>query len=106
MVIALDTTLTEELKFEGYARDIIRQIQDMRKEADYQVTDRISLHISGTKDDTTGMIHDTVMHILEGFASMIEVETLSTLRELLINPDLEKMISLEEVGTIRIQIER
>ena len=47
MVVALDTTITEELKLEGYARDIIRLIQDMRKEADYQVMDRVSLHIYG-----------------------------------------------------------
>lgn len=48
MVIALDTAITESLRLEGYARDIIRAIQDMRKEAEYQVTDRISLHIFHT----------------------------------------------------------
>ena len=47
MVISMDTTITEMLALEGYARDIIRAIQDMRKEANYQVTDRISLHIYG-----------------------------------------------------------
>ena len=47
MVISLETTITESLRLEGYARDIIRLIQDMRKEADYQVMDRVSLHIYG-----------------------------------------------------------
>ncbi|MFZ2256066.1 MAG: DUF5915 domain-containing protein [Patescibacteria group bacterium] len=47
MVISLDTSITESLRLEGYARDIIRLIQDMRKEADYQVMDRVSLHIYG-----------------------------------------------------------
>lgn len=51
MVISMDTTITEMLALEGYARDIIRAIQDMRKEADYQVTDRISLHIYGEHHD-------------------------------------------------------
>ena len=47
MVISLDTTITEALRLEGYARDVIRLIQDMRKDADYNVTDRITLSIIG-----------------------------------------------------------
>jgi isoleucyl-tRNA synthetase len=68
MVVALDTTITEALKLEGYARDIIRLIQDMRKEADYQVTDRITLSISGEGSE----------QILSQFGEMIASETLST----------------------------
>lgn len=47
MVIALDTEINESLHTEGLARDIIRAIQDMRKEADYQVTDHIMITLSG-----------------------------------------------------------
>jgi isoleucyl-tRNA synthetase len=47
MVISLDTSITESLKLEGFARDIIRAIQDMRKEADYTVTDRVQLVMDG-----------------------------------------------------------
>jgi isoleucyl-tRNA synthetase len=43
MVIAMDNNITEELKIEGYARDLVRQIQEARKEADYQVDDRIKV---------------------------------------------------------------
>jgi isoleucyl-tRNA synthetase len=46
MVIAMDSKITNELKNEGYARDIVRQIQEARKEADYQVDDRIQISIS------------------------------------------------------------
>ncbi|MDF1682932.1 MAG: DUF5915 domain-containing protein [Patescibacteria group bacterium] len=45
MVIAMDNNITEELKIEGYARDIVRQIQEARKEADYKVDDRIEISI-------------------------------------------------------------
>ncbi len=45
-VIGLDTEITEELKIEGFARDIIRQIQDMRKTADYQITDKIEISLA------------------------------------------------------------
>lgn len=96
MVVALDTTITEELRIEGYARDIIRLIQDMRKEANYQVTDRITLHIYG----------DSHTEILAGYADMIQSETLSTLSPLMVNPDVEKVLELEEGITLTVQIER
>lgn len=41
MVIAVDTVITEELELEGYARDLVRVIQDLRKEAGYEVSDRV-----------------------------------------------------------------
>src|SRR5439155_17224416 len=38
--VALDTEITPELALEGRARDVIRQIQDMRKESGFELTDR------------------------------------------------------------------
>lgn len=46
-VIWIDITLTPELKREGQAREIIRHIQKMRKEADYQIDDRITVGYTG-----------------------------------------------------------
>jgi isoleucyl-tRNA synthetase len=46
--VALDTTVTAELKAEGLARDVIRAIQDTRKSADLKVSDRIRLSIIGS----------------------------------------------------------
>ncbi|MEX2052920.1 MAG: class I tRNA ligase family protein [Candidatus Paceibacterota bacterium] len=39
--VMLDENLTRELIIEGYAREVIRQIQDMRKEAKYRLDDRV-----------------------------------------------------------------
>jgi isoleucyl-tRNA synthetase len=39
--VYVDVTLTPELEAEGYAREIIRRIQDMRKELDLRVEDQI-----------------------------------------------------------------
>ncbi len=66
--VALDTVLTDELKKEGYARDIIRTIQELRKEANYNVDDRIYISI-----EAMGEIAEAVT----GFADYIKAETLS-----------------------------
>jgi isoleucyl-tRNA synthetase len=45
---ALDTTLTDALISEGIAREIVRSVQDARKQAGLEVSDRITLGISGS----------------------------------------------------------
>jgi isoleucyl-tRNA synthetase len=45
MTVALDINVTEELKQEGIAREFINKIQNLRKESNFEVTDRIDLTI-------------------------------------------------------------
>ena len=45
--VALDTVLTEELIDEGFIRELISKIQTMRKEADFNVMDHISVTVDG-----------------------------------------------------------
>lgn len=47
--VVLDTNLTEELKEEGFLREIISKVQTMRKEAGFEVTDRIRLFAKGNE---------------------------------------------------------
>jgi isoleucyl-tRNA synthetase len=44
--VLIDTRITEELAREGMARDVIRQVQQLRKEADLEMEDRIVLHLA------------------------------------------------------------
>jgi isoleucyl-tRNA synthetase len=46
--VALSTTLTEELKDEGFARELVNKIQNMRKSAGFEVMDRIQVTIGTT----------------------------------------------------------
>ena len=49
MTVVLDTNLTEELIEEGFVREVISKIQTMRKEADFEVTDKIVIYVSGNE---------------------------------------------------------
>lgn len=43
LTVALDIHITEELKMEGLAREFVNRIQNLRKDKDFEVTDRISV---------------------------------------------------------------
>lgn len=72
-VIGLDTTLDEELTLEGYARDMIRGIQDARKEMGFEVTDKLQLSLSSD--------NELLGKILAAHQTMIEKETLTTIND-------------------------
>jgi isoleucyl-tRNA synthetase len=44
--VALDLTLTDALKREGIARELVSRIQNLRKELDFEVTDRIDVTLA------------------------------------------------------------
>ena len=48
VTVAIDTTLDEALIEEGFVREVISKIQTMRKEADFEVTDRIHVKMHGS----------------------------------------------------------
>lgn len=47
ITVVLDTNLTEELVEEGFVYEIISKIQTMRKDADFEVTDHITVYVNG-----------------------------------------------------------
>ena len=69
IAIALDTTITPELRAEGLAREVVNRVQNTRKEAGLDVTDRIEL--SFLTDD------DELLDVLKNFSDKIAQETLA-----------------------------
>ncbi len=67
VTVALDVTLTEELKQEGIARDLVNRIQNLRKDMGLEVQDKIKIQIA---DD-----NDLVNAAVAGFGTYIEAET-------------------------------
>ena len=47
-LVGLDTRLTDDLRIEGLALELMRTVQDARKQADFEVSDRISLRLVGS----------------------------------------------------------
>jgi isoleucyl-tRNA synthetase len=70
--VSLDTVITEELKLEGLAREVVRAIQDRRKKMGLNVEDRID-----TRYDANGLL----VRALERHADYIKSETLSVTLE-------------------------
>lgn len=68
LTIALDINLTEELKQEGIAREFVNKIQNIRKDSDFDVTDRISLKIQK---------HEFYNLAVENFREYISNQTLA-----------------------------
>ena len=67
--VILDLELTGDLIAEGYARDVVRAVQDARKEAGLEVSDRIALTLTVPSGD---------LPKVEQFRDLICSETLST----------------------------
>ncbi len=55
-VVYVDTSLTEDIESEGYAREVIRRVQEMRKELDLDVEERIVLDIEVDDDRVADLV--------------------------------------------------
>ncbi len=67
--VILDTAVTPELAAEGLARDVVRAVQQARRDAGLAVSDRITLAVAGDAD---------VLEAVAAHAELIKSETLST----------------------------
>ncbi|MEA3308158.1 MAG: class I tRNA ligase family protein [Chloroflexota bacterium] len=98
LVVALDTEISEVLEQEGLAREIIRRVQELRKQADYQLTDRISVQYH-----TEGVLAET----LTAFADKIASEVLADRLESTATPCGAEVLTDEIAGTaITLAVER
>jgi len=69
LTVALDITVTDELRYEGIAREFVNRIQNIRKESGFEVTDKITVHIED---------HEFIREAVKRHASYIGSQTLAT----------------------------
>ena len=68
-LIILNTNLTKELILEGFAREIISKVQNLRKEKDFEIENRIKLYYNGDNE---------IEEVFTKYNDYIKKETLST----------------------------
>ena len=92
--IILNTTLTSDLVNEGIARELISKVQNLRKQKDFDVADRIKLYYEAD---------DTFDKVIDSFEDMIKKETLSV--ELIKKNDLTLEFDLNGLN-VKLDVER
>lgn len=92
--VVLNTTITEELKEEGQLREILSKIQNMRKEKEFEVADRIKLYVSG---------NEALEKVVKKFEDSIRKETIA--EEVLYNKDIEYVDCKINEEDFKIQVE-
>lgn len=97
ITVALDVTLTDELREEGIARELVNRIQNLRKDAGFDVTDRIAVQVGS---------HPQIDAALKSKLGYICSETLATDFELVDGLEAGTDVELDEQVTTRIAIER
>jgi len=65
LTVALDITLTDDLKKEGIARDLVNRIQNLRKDSGLEVQDKISISIVNNTDIVNGAIEANKEYICQ-----------------------------------------
>lgn len=77
LTVALDVTITAELKAEGIAREVVNRIQNLRKESALEVTDRILVQIDTTPTIQAAIAAHKSYICAEVLANDIQFETLA-----------------------------
>lgn len=94
-VVVLDTNITETLQLEGFARDIVRGIQDLRKEKDFNVSDRINLYYNTNNEE--------IKKAVNSFENYIKEQTLTQNLEL--SENTENIININDFE-LKVRIEK
>ncbi len=73
ITVALDLTITDELKSEGIAREFINRIQNLRKEKDFELTDRININLEENSPFQKELINNSQYISDEVLSDKIEI---------------------------------
>ena len=74
LTVALDVSITPELKKEGLSRELINRIQNLRKELNFEVTDRITVNLQKDNLITDAVLQNKVYICAEILADDILFE--------------------------------
>lgn len=93
LTVALDITITEELRYEGIARELVNRIQNLRKDSGFEVTDRIEITLQQS---------EILNNALQLNADYIKTETLANTLQLKEQVDSGLEIKFDDVETLMV----
>ncbi len=94
---ALDITLTDELKAEGMARELVNRIQNIRKNSDFNVTDKIDVQLEA---------HEAIQAAVDQFGDLISNEVLANSIRTVEGLDTGESIDLPDEVQLHIQVQK
>ncbi len=98
VTVAIDTVITDDLAAEGLAREIVRRVQNMRKEADFNIEDKITIYYQAA---------GRVVRVFDQWADYIKTETLAVdIRHELIPENAFQKMEKIDGETITLGVER
>ena len=100
LTIALDIAVTEELKKEGVARELVNRIQNVRKDSGFEVTDRVVVEVYADGDDFFELAA-----AIDDFYEYVTSQTLSEIDSVSSDPAPADAVGVEwNEGTVRLRI--
>ncbi len=97
LTVALDITITHELWEEGIARDLVNRIQNIRKERNFEVTDRIEVHIEAEQDVQNAITNNLDYICVEILADKMIMTTLD-------NSENVEIVELPDNKTVKLNV--
>lgn len=97
LTVALDLTLTDELKSEGIAREFINRIQNLRKDKDFELTDRISIRLEENSPFEKELIHNEQYISAEVLSDKIEIVSSLTISDTIEIDEREFNVSINKI---------
>lgn len=95
--VALDLTITDELKAEGIAREFINRIQNLRKDKDFDLTDRISIQLEANSPFEKELINNSEYISAEVLSDKIEIVNSLTIFDEIVIDDVKFKVNVEKL---------
>jgi len=96
LTVALDVTISPELRKEGIARELINRIQNLRKDSDFEVTDNITISFEN---------NETIAEAVADNGDYIKAETLA--KEIIFEADIQNGVIIEfDTIVTKVQIQK
>ncbi len=100
ITVALDVNITTELREEGIARDLVNKIQNLRKEKNFEVTDKIVLQIASDEKLNSAIKNNLNYICAETLAVSLEIsEQIHNETQLEINEELTALVAITKEVT-------